>query len=386
MLLWIMIFTFVTISAGAAFFYLASCMSRFYFIQKITNNRRGVKFASGAAIVLIITVALWLVWDTVNAVICLLHLAVFFLICDFIFFIVREVLKKHTSPEKLKKLLPRLRNIFGAAAIVITIVYLSFGYILAHRVWQKNYVIKTDKKVGNIKIALIADSHIGTTFDSVGFAKNLETISLQKPDILIIAGDFADEGTSKKEMIKACRALGKFPAPHGVYFVFGNHDKGKYSGNRRGYDGDDLKSELLKNNVTVLEDESALIDNRFYIIGRQDASEITDFGGTRANMSSLLENLDKSKYLIVVDHQPRDYAAQSESGADLVLSGHTHGGQMLPIMQILNLTGLGGNDNIYGKTVINSTDFIVTSGISDWAIQFKTFCRSEYVIINIKEK
>lgn len=386
MLLWIMIFIFVIISAGIAFFYLANCISRFSFVQKIAKSRRFVEFIIGAAIVLIAAAALYLIWDTVNTIICLLHLAIFFLIGDLVFFITRKILKRRQPPARLTKLLPRLRNIFGAAAIFITITYLSFGYILAHRVWQKDYIIKTDKNVGNIKIALIADSHIGTTFNSNGFAENLETIAAQKPDILIIAGDFADEGTTKKDMIASCRALGKFPAPYGVYFVFGNHDKGTYSQGERGYDGDDLTAELQKNGVTVLSDESLLIDDRFYIVGRKDASEEYEMGKSRADTEKLLRNLDKSKYLIVVDHQPRDYNAQSKSEADLVLSGHTHGGQLIPIMQISNLTGLGGNDSIYGKSRINSTDFIVTSGISDWSIQFKTGCRSEYLIINIKGK
>ena len=64
--------------------------------------------------------------------------------------------------------------------------------------------------------------------------------------------------------------------------MFGNHDKGKYNANgQRGYNGDDLIAQLQKN-VTVLQDETVLIDNRFYLVGRQDASEGLDFGGGRA--------------------------------------------------------------------------------------------------------
>ena len=76
-----------------------------------------------------------------------------------------------------------------------------------------------------------------------------------------------------------------------------------------------------------------------------------------------------------------DYDAEAEAGADLVLSGHTHGGQMLPINRIGEW--IGANDFTYGYERIDSTDFIVTSGISDWAIDFKTGCRSEYVVIEI---
>ena len=94
--------------------------------------------------------------------------------------------------------------------------------------------------------------------------------------------------------------------------------------------------------------------------------------------------LDPTKYIIILDHQPNDYAAEAATGADLVLSGHTHGGQMLEI----NLVGalIGSNDRTYGMETRDRTTFIVTSGISDWAIKFKTGCRSEYVIIDVTQK
>ncbi len=66
------------------------------------------------------------------------------------------------------------------------------------------------------------------------------------------------------------------------------------------------------------------------------------------------------------------------------LSGHTHGGQMFPINILGELTG--ANDNTYGYEKRKNTEFIVTSGISCWAIKFKTGTRSEYVVLNISEK
>ena len=67
------------------------------------------------------------------------------------------------------------------------------------------------------------------------------------------------------------------------------------------------------------------------------------------------------------------------------MSGHTHCGQLFPLMNIENLTGLD-DDRVYGYKKRDNTNFIVTSGISDWAIKFKTGCKSEYVIVNIQGK
>ena len=95
----------------------------------------------------------------------------------------------------------------------------------------------------------------------------------------------------------------------------------------------------------------------------------------------LIMGIDVKRYMIVLDHQPNDYAAESAAGVDLVLSGHTHGGQLIPISYVGEW--LGANDRTYGREKRGTTEFIVTSGISDWAIGFKTGTKSEYVVLNL---
>lgn len=68
---------------------------------------------------------------------------------------------------------------------------------------------------------------------------------------------------------------------------------------------------------------------------------------------------------------------------DLVLCGHTHGGQLFPFHRMGQWTGI--DDKSYGLERRDATSFIVTSGISDWAIQFKTGCKSEYVVVDISQ-
>ena len=99
-------------------------------------------------------------------------------------------------------------------------------------------------------------------------------------------------------------------------------------------------------------------------------------------MSELVKDLDKSKYMLVLDHQPTDYDAQMEAEVDLVLSGHTHGGHIFPAGLIGE--GLGINCMTYGFRQEGKTAFEVSSGISGWAIPFKTGgAISEYVILDI---
>ena len=178
-------------------------------------------------------------------------------------------------------------------------------------------------------------------------------------------------------MIKSCEGLGLLNTKYGVYFIYGNHDKGYF--NYRNFNDKDLRKQLEKNNVIILEDEIRLINDFIYIVGRQDSQE-----KNRLSAEELVDNLDKNKYIICLDHKPTDYGNEVNAGFDLVLSGHTHGGQIWPLGQISVFMGI--NDNNYGLKKIDNTNFIVSSGIGDWTIKFKIGAISEYVVIDLINK
>ena len=318
---------------------------------------------------------LWYTMGMMDALICMIHLVIIWLLCDGVTALLH---KKTGKPAKWSR-----QEVAGLFAIVLTAGYLICGWFLANHVWEVPYTLHTEKQTGTLRVVQFADSHVGTTFDGKGLEKYVEEMQQTNPDVVVITGDFVDDDTSKQDMIDACHALSKLNPTYGVYFVFGNHDKGYYDPEYRGYDGDDLIKELEKNGVHVLQDDVELIDNRFYLIGRQDRLE-EQKGGSRASMQKLTENLDTSKYSIVLDHQPHDYDNQAAAKVDLVLSGHTHGGQFFPINYVGEWSG--ENDKTYGLETRDVTNFIVTSGISDWAIKFKTGCKSEYVVIDIEGK
>ena len=94
-----------------------------------------------------------------------------------------------------------------------------------------------------------------------------------------------------------------------------------------------------------------------------------------------MKDVPAENYTIVLDHQPNDYDNEAAANADLVVSGHTHGGQLFPVTYVGEWFNI--NDRTYGHEKRSDTDFIVTSGIADWEIQFKTGAKSEYVIIDV---
>lgn len=359
----------VLVFLGISFVYLSFRLPHFF--TTLSNWSRTKNFLFGCILTFCWILLTTFFFNFVNAIVCTLYLCLILVSCDFLFWLVRRAFYLKFS-----------HDYSGGTALILTILTLTLGWYFNHAVWQTNYFLTTSKQVPSLKIAMITDAHLGTTFDAKGFEKHLQMIQKQNPDMLVVIGDYVDDATTKEQMINSTRALGKIKTKYGIYFVFGNHDKGYYKSSYRGFSSKELVAELTKNNVIVLRDETVLLDNAFYLIGRRDASERTGQGTPRKTMSELTSNLDKSKYMIVLDHQPTDYQKQSESGVDLVLSGHTHGGQLFPFNQVGKW--IRANDFIYGYTRWNQTDFIVSSGISAWSIQFKTGTKSEFVLITIK--
>ncbi len=372
--MWQFLMIFLMAAALASAVYLTGRFYKFAWTGRLAGGRRWLQLLLAAVPVVLILGGAWLTMGSFNAVVVLLHLVVIWALSDLVSFIVTKTRKA-----------PLRRYYAGAAALAVTAAYLCVGWVLAHNVWSTHYALTTNKSVGNLRVALVADAHVGTTFDGAGFGKWMEKLGAEQPDVVAVVGDFVDDDTSLADMVSACQALGRLDeqVPYGVYYVFGNHDKGYYGPAYRGYGGDELLAQLEQNGVTVLQDESVLLGDRFYLIGRKDRSEEYR-GGGRLSMEELTALLDREKYWIVLDHQPQDFDAQADAGVDLVLSGHTHGGWLFPVNYIN--ARLAADDLVYGRETRGDTNFIVTSGISDWAMQFRTGCKSEYVIIDITQQ
>ncbi len=377
MVFWRILIGSMVVLMGLGLLYLWTRFHKFRCMQRYGVQHRFLSWF--LCLVPLAAIALLYLINIFTVVIVVLHLVLFWVLCDLLGWIINRLRKKKIYPTRGRKKKVRLTPYYaGIMALLLCGVYLGIGWYNAHHVRKTEYTFSTEKDLGGpLKVAAIADAHLGITLDGASFGSLLEEIQQQKPDLLVVVGDFVDDDSLKTDMLEATAALGRFEAPYGVYFVFGNHDNGydRY----RDFDSKDLRGALVAHGVRILEDEAVLVDDRFYVIGRQDRTV-----PGRAQASALTQQLDRSKYMLLLDHQPNDYAGEAGSGADLVVSGHTHGGHILPVGQIG--MWMGANDRSYGTEQRGDTTFLVTSGVSGWAIPFKTGTFSEYVIIDIETK
>lgn len=255
-------------------------------------------------------------------------------------------------------------------AFILAACVVAYGLYNVHAIRETRYEFATNKFTGELKIALIADTHLGNAMDADGFESLIARAS-ERADMLVLAGDLTDEGTPREMFEKACAALAKLSLP--AYFVYGNHDGSRYGGELSDAQIDQM---LTRAGVNVLTDEVMLIDGYLRVAGRRDANE-----RRRASPDTLLKGAARDEYIIMIDHQPAQVEEVARAGADLLLSGHTHNGQIWPISIISKLFRF--NEIQYGHELIGGMHAVVTSGASGWGCAFRTSGASEYCIITI---
>lgn len=144
--MWLILMIVLAVLSFAGILYLANRIGKFAFIRKITKGKKGFSTLTGLLIAVVYTAVIWMAWGSMNAIVCILHLIVFWMVSEAIFALITKIRKRHLQ-----------------------------------------------------KVAVFSDSHTGTTFHGEGFAEHMKTIEAQNPDVVLIVGDFVDDDTTKED-------------------------------------------------------------------------------------------------------------------------------------------------------------------------------------------
>jgi predicted MPP superfamily phosphohydrolase len=183
-----------------------------------------------------------------------------------------------------------------------------------------------------LSLVQITDVHVGPTIGA-GFIRDIVArVNALSPDIVAITGDLVDG--SVEDLRESVAPLANLRARHGVYFVTGNHEY--YSGAAQ------WLAHLPGLGICVLHNERVSIGegaDAFDLAGIEDHTA-AGFGGLPSTAEALaraLANRDPERELVLLAHQPRQFAEATRYGVGLQLSGHTHGGQMWPFTFFVRL-------------------------------------------------
>lgn len=278
----------------------------------------------------------------------------------------------------------------GTVCTLIIALLCIYGMIHVSEIHIKDYDLDIRKPVSGIsslKIVLVADFHFGFSTDLDHTQKIVQRINDQNADLVCIAGDiFDNEYDAISHPTELQNMLCSIKSRYGVYACWGNHDLNEpilagftFRRNSKNPADPRMKTFADKSGIHILSDQIRLIDNKFYLIGREDPGRAEKLGIKRKTPVQLTEKLDREKPVIILDHQPKELNELAEAGADLDLCGHTHDGQIFPG----NLFTRVFWENSCGYLRKGSMHSIVTSGAGVWGPAMRIGTNSEICVIHL---
>jgi predicted MPP superfamily phosphohydrolase len=261
--------------------------------------------------------------------------------------------------------------ILGSLLCLIVLGLMLRGSWNASNPIVRNYEITIPKGAGKLKelrIAVASDLHLGTIVGNKKLQVLVDRMNSLKPDLILLPGDVIDDDIKPFIRHNMGGIMKQLKAPLGVYAVLGNHE----------YMGGHIKEfteQMRASGIDVLMDRSVRIADSFYVIGRKDKAAESIKPNGRMQLEELLADVDQSIPLILMDHQPHRLDKAEAAGVDVMLSGHTHRGQMMPNHYITRrLFELD-----WGYLKKGNLHAIVSSGYGTWGPPIRIGSRSEII-------
>jgi uncharacterized protein len=278
-------------------------------------------------------------------------------------------------PEKGTHKYLELKFYFFLLISVLIFSLLVIGFINARCPHVKKIKLSIPKRGGkynNLKILLASDIHMGVLFGKKRIRKMVNEINSMNPDLVLFAGDIIDEVIRPVIRNHTGEPLLDLKPEIGVYAITGNHE---FIG------GIHRTTKYIESvGVTFLRDEAILIDESFYLVGREDKDSVRFVSNQRKTLSELLDGIDKSKPIIMMDHQPFNLHETEKASVDLQLSGHTHHGQFWP----LNLITKKVFEVSQGYLKKGASHIYVSNGYGFWGPPIRIGNRPELVFITLE--
>ncbi|MBC2727476.1 metallophosphoesterase [Desulfosporosinus sp.] len=263
----------------------------------------------------------------------------------------------------------------GLSVFILVIGIVSYGAWNASYPRINHYDISIAKQAGALKqlqVVMVSDIHLGTIVHHDHLLKLVNKVNGLKPDLILFVGDVFDEDIESKNKLQISETFRKLTSTYGSFAVLGNHE---YIGGN----ADEAIKYLGEAGVKVLRDSSQEIAGSFYLIGRDDLSGSRFNGVKRQDLKDIMQGVNRSLPLILMDHQPSHLEEPVKQGVDLQVSGHTHNGQMFPIQFI--------TQRIFEQDwgLLHKGDFqlIVSSGYGTWGPPIRIGNTPEIVDITI---
>lgn len=305
--------------------------------------------------------------------------------------LLRQILKRCRFPGKERLFFRRGMAVVGAVCVLLITAVSVYGVVNAHHIRTTECEVTVEKDGGafeEMHIVLVADLHLGYNIGARMMEQMVEKINRLDADLVVVAGDIFDnefEAVSKPE--ETAKILRGIKSRYGVYACYGNHDIQEkilagftFGGKDEKKESDPRMDAFLEDaGITLLQDEGILLEDSVYLYGRPDYARPGRGVTVRRTPEEITEDMDLSKPVIIIDHQPRELEELAEAGADLDLCGHTHDGQVFPGNLLVSRMW----ENSCGYLRKGNMHNIVTSGVGLFGPNMRVGTISEICSITV---
>jgi uncharacterized protein len=261
----------------------------------------------------------------------------------------------------------------GSTFLVVFAILFLYGTYNAYSPVIRIYSVtipKQTNQLSKLRIAMASDMHFGHLSGLSHLKRLVKGMNNIQPDIILLPGDIIDDDPKPFIQKKMGDAMSQLTAPLGIYGVLGNHE---YYGRAI----PEFVKEMERIGIKILQDELIEVKDSFWLVGRKDKTD-----SQRKQIDHLLSDVTLDKPVIMMDHQPAEIKQAEKFGVDLLLSGHTHRGQMAPNHLVTKKIF----DLDWGYQQFNQLHAIVSSGFGFWGPPIRIGSRSEIVQIEVTFK
>ncbi|MDQ1350262.1 MAG: uncharacterized protein QG657_563 [Acidobacteriota bacterium] len=253
--------------------------------------------------------------------------------------------------------------ILGVSALI---VHGHFNVVKPRIQTYNIQVPKRHTKLEKLKVVAAADFHLSNITGPHFLENVVEKINSLNPDLVLIAGDITIERSKVVEWKTYNADFRKIKSRYGVYTIIGNHELQ--------YNPEKTLQFIERSNMRLLQDQVENIEDKIYILGRNDKSD-----KQRKSLEELMKSIKDDLPVIMMEHRISEMEKVEDKKIDLHISGHTHAGQLFPANLLMEL--------IYkinwGYKKYTDTHFFVTSGVGTWGPPVRVGSFSEIMDINI---
>ena len=252
-----------------------------------------------------------------------------------------------------------------------------FGALVADTAWYEPQALQVERSHlpsalpgGRVRMVQVSDLHL-STFDSY-FDKVVKQVAALQPDLIVLTGDYLEEERNIRGVLNFLKAL---HAPHGVYAVQGNWEYWSR------LEGENLRRHFAGVGVKLLINERADLE----IKGRALSIYGLDYPSPTDYLNRLQANINPERYNVLLSHVPAFAHEQLDRHINLVLCGHTHGGQVrLPFLPPFYLPRYSGRFVAgYYRVTEHQIPLYVSRGVGTSVLPLRFLCRPEIGLFEI---